>query len=275
LWKEFPTIKNLYGQPPFMSTQIKTIFATLTILLALFSNLAWSGTQPGSADNPNKLQVRVLLAAQNETVLSSRITGRIEQITVGNGDHFKRGQLLVVIDCSIHKAKIKKGQVELQSAESKLSAQRKLERLKANSTLDVDLAVIDVAKAKADLAIMRTTLAMCSLKAPYGGRVVERKAQAYQSVTPGQPLLEILDDSSLELRLIIPSRWVNWLHIGSGFTIHLDETNKSYNAQVSKIGARIDPASQSLTLIGKIKGKHPELIAGMSGTASFSAIDNE
>ncbi|MBF0357928.1 MAG: efflux RND transporter periplasmic adaptor subunit [Magnetococcales bacterium] len=253
-----------------MHTLIKTIFA---VFVALFSILSWAEAQPGTQASQKQLQVRVLLAAQNETVLASRIAGRIKKITVGDGDHFKRGQLLVVIDCSTHKAKIKKVEVELKEAQLKLSAQRKLELLKSNSTLDVDLAVIDVEKAEADLAIMQTTLAMCSLKAPYGGRVVERKAQVYQSVTPGQPLLEILDDSSLELRLIIPSRWINWLKIGSSFTIHLDETNKSYDAQITKIGSRIDPASQSLTLFGKIKGDHQELIAGMSGTASFSVLD--
>ena len=38
---------------------------------------------------------------------------------------------------------------------------------------------------------------------------------------PGQALLDILDDSALELEFLVPSRWLSWLHSGSEFQVHL------------------------------------------------------
>ena len=166
-------------------------------------------------------------------------------------------------------ARKQKVEAELQSAQHTLAVQRQLENLKSGSALETSLAITGVAKSRADLAVMNVTLQMCFISAPFSGRVVERRAQPHQTITQGQPLLEILDDSSLEARLIVPSRWLSWLRPGLPFTIHLDETGQRYPATVAKIGARIDPASQSLAIIGHISVQAPELLAGMSGTAQF------
>lgn len=86
-----------------------------------------------------------------------------------------------------------------------------------------------------------------------------------QYVQPGQALLDILDDSVLELEFLVPSSWLGWLRVGSSFQVEIDETRKSYPAKFIRIGARVDPVSQSVKVAAAIDGKFPELIAGMSG----------
>ena len=82
---------------------------------------------------------------------------------------------------------------------------------------------------------------------------------------PGQALLDILDDSTLELEFLVPSRWLSWLHAGSEFQVRIDETGKTYPAKVQRLAARVDPVSQSVKVNAAIHGKFNELIAGMSG----------
>ena len=91
-----------------------------------------------------------------------------------------------------------------------------------------------------------------------------------QFVQPGQALLEIIDDSVLELEFIVPSRWLAWLKPGYAFQVRIDETARSYPAKVQRIGARVDPVSQSVKLVAAIDGRFPELIAGMSGQVALS-----
>ncbi len=251
-----------------MSVRVVGFLSFLPLLF--FSSPSFAGTGASSLAEP--LMVRVLLAAQRETVLSSRIAGRIERMTVADGDHFRRGQTLVTMDCAIHRAKLGKVRAELEAARAALAVRERLESLRSGSAMETSLARSNLEKARAERDILRVTLDMCHIKAPYAGRVVTRKARAHQTVAQGQPLLEILDDGSLEAHLIIPSRWLNWLRPGQPFTIHLDETDRDYAARVRTIGARIDPASQSLNIIGRIDGEHAELIAGMSGSARFTEV---
>ena len=53
--------------------------------------------------------------------------------------------------------------------------------------------------------------------------------------------------------------------------MRIDETGKTYPAKVLRIGAKVDPVSQSVKLAAAINGKFPELIAGMSGTVLLAA----
>ncbi|MEY3202384.1 MAG: hypothetical protein RIR70_1934 [Pseudomonadota bacterium] len=61
------------------------------------------------------------------------------------------------------------------------------------------------------------------------------------------------------------------LKTGQRFEVKIDETGKSYPAHITRIGARIDPVSQSVKIVAAIDNKYPELIAGMSGQVLLSA----
>jgi hypothetical protein len=74
---------------------------------------------------------------------------------------------------------------------------------------------------------------------------------------PGQALLDILDDSALELEFLVPSRWLSWLQQGTEFQVRIDETGKTYPAKVQRLAARVDPVSQSIKVNAAIHGKFP------------------
>ena len=59
--------------------------------------------------------------------------------------------------------------------------------------------------------------------------------------------------------------WLAWLKAGGPLQVQIDETQKTYPARFTRIGARVDPVSQSVKVAAAIDGRFPELIAGMSG----------
>jgi multidrug resistance efflux pump len=126
-----------------------------------------------------------------------------------------------------------------------------------------------VDKSRAELAMADAAASKCDIAAPFNGITVEQKAQEFQYATPGQPLLEILDDRSLEIELIAPSRWLAWLKPGYGFDVHIDETDKTYPAIITRVGGRVDPVSQTVKVFGEVRGNANELMAGMSGRANI------
>jgi membrane fusion protein (multidrug efflux system) len=149
------------------------------------------------------------------------------------------------------------------------SIDQRLVALHSMGQLELDIADADVQTAKADVAAAEVMTSRCTIAAPFNGVTVEQKARAYQYTTPGQPLLEILDNHNLDVELIAPSRWLTWLKPGYAFSVHIDETDKTYPAHVTRLGGRVDPVSQSIKVIGEISGDAPELMSGMSGRASF------
>jgi multidrug resistance efflux pump len=122
-----------------------------------------------------------------------------------------------------------------------------------------------VGKTRAEMSQIRVMLGKCGVAAPFNGRVAEQKVREQQYVQPGQALLEVLDDSVLEVEFIMPSRWLAQVQVGSAVQIAVDETGKAYPAKVLRLGARVDPVSQSIKVVAAIDGRPRELVAGMSG----------
>ncbi len=218
--------------------------------------------QPGS--------VRALLTPAQEAVLAGEIAARIDAMPLNAGDRFRKGDMLVNFDCAAYRAALNEARAAQRAAEVTLENARELTRLNSGSVLASALAEAELDRAKARVDASRVPVERCSIRAPFSGLVVERKAQPHESVPVGQPLLAVLDDSNPEIRVVVPSTWLRWLKPGSGFTLQIDETGQKYPAKVTRLGARIDPVSQSLEIFGSFPNRPKDLVTGMSGTALFS-----
>jgi RND family efflux transporter MFP subunit len=216
-----------------------------------------------------KQDIRAQLAPRRYTTIAAEIGAKVSRVAVAEGASFRAGQTLVAFDCSLQQAQLQKSKAVLGAAERTYAANKRLEELHSVGKVELEASEAEAGKAKADVAANGVLLSKCAVAAPFSGRVAEQKVREQQYVQPGQALLEILDDSVLELEFLVPSRWLAWVKQGYAFQVRIDETGKTYPAKVQRIGARVDPVSQSIKLSAAIDGRYPELIAGMSGRVAL------
>lgn len=225
---------------------------------------------PDSVSGLGNREIRAQLTPLRYTTLAAEIGAKISRLPIPESGRFRAGQALIQFDCSVQHAQLNKAQAALSAAEKLWRANQRLAELKSIGTLQVVASEAEVLKARAEVAANQAILGKCSVVAPYGGRVAEQKVREQQYVQPGQPLLEILDDSALVLEFIVPSRWLSWIQPQQPFLVQIDETGRSYPAKVTRIAARVDPVSQSVELTGVIDGSFRELISGMSGRVQIA-----
>lgn len=196
-------------KPRFKSQIPGAIFFAL-----LMSTLVISAPMPGAAQAPNQegrltaespIEVRTHLSPRRFTTLSSEMDGKIERLSVRDGDRIKRGQVLVKFDCGVEIAQRKKAKIIAQQAANVATAYDRLFTLKAKSELEVAEAKANAVAALAEALVMDETVSRCVITAPFSGRVFELFVRQYQYVSTGNPLLGLLDDRDLELELIVPS----------------------------------------------------------------------
>jgi RND family efflux transporter MFP subunit len=247
---------------------LKILVCTWLVLLSVAVYSQISAAQPSlpGTTGIERQQIRAQLSPVSHTVLSSELGAIVSRIAVREAGTFRQGDVLLTLDCSLQQAQLRIAQAELASAEVVLAANVRLDQLNSVGKLDLDLARVAKDKAEAEVQMSQTLLAKCELIAPFSGRVAVQHVRERQYVQPGEPLLEIFDDSLLELEFIVPSHWLGWLEIGYGFEVSIDETGRVYPAKISRIGARADAVSQTVKVSATIDGENTELIAGMSGT---------
>lgn len=216
------------------------------------------------------LAARGLLVPAREAVLSADIAGRLTDMAVRPGERFEKGQALATFDCRLYEARLSEARGRLRAAQSKLASNRQLRQLGSIGDLEVAVSAGEVAEAQGSVDAAAVLADRCTVAAPWSGHVVDWRARPEESVEAGAELLEIIDDSPLEVEVIVPSPWLDWLTVGHALSVVVDETGTEHPATLTRLGARVDPVSQSVTVVARLTDAAPRLVAGMSGTARFA-----
>ncbi|WP_236219187.1 efflux RND transporter periplasmic adaptor subunit [Pseudomonas rhodesiae] len=240
------------------------ILGVASLAMAEDPLLDHSPATTASADS----EARGVLRARDQAMLASELSGRIVELPFSEGETFKKGDTLARFDCSAYQAQLNAAQAASRGAGEELAHNKQLAALNSVGRFEVARAEARLSETQAQSQVYQVQVKRCNVLAPYDGQVVQRKVQRYESVSAGAPLLEIVDNRSLEIHLLVPSRWMGKLKPGQTFSFTPDETGKSLQATVKRLGARIDEGSQTLLLVASVPDAGG-LLSGMSGTARF------
>lgn len=216
-------------------------------------------------------KIRGVVRPAAQAVLSSQIQARIEALPFKEGQRFDRGSILVRLDCAKYLAELAAARAEHEARKKTLINNLGLIKLNAIGDLEIDMSKAEVKKSLAGVKVAAVNVRGCRVRAPFSGRVVQLMVHEHESVFPNDQLLSILDDTRLEIELILPSKALAWLKRGTAFEFLVDETGLSYAAAIDQIGANVDPVSQTVRVIGVFSNHPARVLAGMSGTAHFLA----
>jgi RND family efflux transporter MFP subunit len=214
-------------------------------------------------------RIRIQLVPRDQVDLSSEISAKIAVLPFRDGDSFTTGQTLVSLDCALYLAQLHKAQAEADAARELWQVDQRLSQLHSVGELEVTQADAKMKASAAEVAYVQATVSKCSISAPFDGRVLKRTASPQQFVEAGKSLLTIVDTSHLELKMIVPSKWLPELKRGHPLAVQITEVGKAYPARIARIGARVDPITQTVDVTAELIKGAPELLPGMSGWATF------
>ncbi len=206
-----------------------------------------------AASEPNPLSVEVaeieitetfeldetfsgLAQAQRTSQLGVPVGGRIDSVRVRVGDAVKSGDTLVKLDTRALAAQLASSEAVVAEAQAAhrlaldtVERQRTLSAQGHVSTQRVDeaeaqaataAARIDAARAQADT--LRVQIDLARITAPYDGVITARFADEGAIASPGQPILELVEEGRLEAQIGVPSNVVASLVPGDTYDLATD-----------------------------------------------------
>ncbi|WP_321400553.1 efflux RND transporter periplasmic adaptor subunit [Maridesulfovibrio sp.] len=234
---------------------MQTVVMAVCILLSASSSMAQTDLEEG---------VPVVLAPRHESMLSAEIDSRVAAIGKEFGQSFKKGAMLVRLDAVPAGLGVRRTKTLLAEARKGLKIMEDLFKTKSVSILELEESRSKQVVAEVDLAIARQKLARCAVRAPFTGRVAKLLVNEHEWVKIGTPLMEIVDDSVLLAKFLLPSSMYGNVKINNKVTINIQETGKNYEGEISHIGAEVDPSSRSFEVFAEIKNDGA-LRSGMRG----------
>lgn len=159
-----------------------------------------------------------LIAARRESDLGFESGGRIAEMAVDVGDRVEAGDRLARLDTSTLRAQIAAADAQTNEAMAQVEIARATEQRQqtllerghiSQQRLDEVSTATTAAEARhaaaaAQANALRAQLALAEVSAPFSGVVTARMADEGAIAAPGSPVLRLVEDTALEIRIGLP-----------------------------------------------------------------------
>jgi RND family efflux transporter MFP subunit len=234
------------------------------------------------------------LVARRQSVVSSKIQGRISSLRVEEGSVVKEGDVLATLDNADALAAISKAKADIEYARADLAEAQRQERLQedlyrskvsSQDALDaakakVNLAAAAIGQDKANLEVQQAYLDFTTVRAPFAGIVVKKMTEIGESVAPIPPgvnistssgaIVAIADMNSLEAEVDVNEANVSQLAPNQPADITVQAIpNHTYKGVLRQIIPTADRTKATVTVKVSILDKDKYLRPEMSCNVTF------
>ncbi len=214
-------------------------------------------------------EARGVIRAAHSAALAAGLSARIVRMPFREGEAFHKGDVLVVFDCDRLKAALKAAEAQVRAARLKARSKRQMLRHMAVGRLDVAVAGAEAEKAAAEAQAARVRVKECTIHAPWNGLVAEWLKHPFETPTAGEAILKIVSTDKPEVDVIVPAAWLSWLKPKQRFTLDVDGLNLRLEGMLVRVGAVVDPVSQTVKVTGAMAVLPPSVRPGMGGVVRF------
>jgi RND family efflux transporter MFP subunit len=175
-----------------------------------------------TADIPVRVEVTGRVTAALHATLSSRIQGTIDKLLVREGMRVSKGQTLIELDSRDLRAEQARAAAEIENANAHLRRMKTLFGQDAVSRQELENATRAYQVAEANRKAVLAQLSYTVVKAPFDGVITERKVEAGELASPGQPLLEMEDPHRLRLEATVAEGDLKSISLGDKVPVLVD-----------------------------------------------------
>lgn len=211
-----------------------------------------------------------IVEEREATAVSFSSIGTVKRVYVEEGQSVARGQLIAVIDDT--QARNMLAAAEANAAQADDAIQR-YGMLHDNGSLP-EVQWVEVqskaAQAKAQLEVARKNLADCRLVSPVAGVVGHKFISAGETAMPSQAVVNILDISTVKVKVSIPETEYSGITPGTPSHIRVEALNRSYSGGHIDKGVAADALTHTYDVRIAIGNGDRKLLPGMVASVSFS-----
>ena len=161
--------------------------------------------------------------------------GRVETLSVREGDKVEKGAPLFTLDADLHHADLNMRTATLANAKQTFERAQTLARTGAGTQKDYDAAQAALREAEARVKTSETRLARRSIASPVTGTVQQVYFRPGEVVTASKPIVALLPPGNMKVRFFVPETVLPRISYGDSVTVRCDGCSGDLSAKVSFI----------------------------------------
>ncbi len=136
--------------------------------------------------------------------LAFRVAGKVEQLSVKEGDHVEKGQLIATLDITDYKIAYNNRKANFDKTKKDYARAQELVKKGHISKMDYDRLEAEFKGARSALESAQQELNYTKLTAPFKGVIAKRHIESFEEVQAKQVILDLQDITTLEVKFDVP-----------------------------------------------------------------------
>ncbi len=132
-----------------------------------------------------------------------------------------------------------------------------------------------VAQQQAEVSRIESDLAKTRIRAPFSGFVTNRFAEVGNWLSIGDPVVELVDLSSVLIRVDAPEKAFPYATVGAEITVYIDALKESFDGVIRHVIPQADEAARTFPVEIELANPDGALKAGMFARATVPAGPNQ
>lgn len=185
------------------------------------------------------------LMARRQVKIFSLEEGRIDTLSVYQGDAVVKNQLLIQLDSRLLKAELEQAMAIRLQAESDVVRSKNLVGKKLAPEDQLNRAQTALRVARAQQGMLETRLEYAEIRAPFDGVITERRAEPGDVVSRHSHLLTLIDADTLYTQVPVSELLLPDLHIGDKVGVRIDALGgETVSGKILRIHPTVDPRTR-------------------------------
>ena len=208
--------------------------------------------------------------ASEEANVAFRVAGTLLRVTVKEGDHVRRGQVIARMDDRDYRVQLTAAEAEFTQVKAEAERVMSLFADSVGTANNYDKARYGLEQITQKLQHCRDQVEDCVLRAPFDGYVQSVLRESHETVGAGMPIVSLIGDGQTEIVINIPASESLRREQFASFSARFDVLpGEQFPLQLLSI-ARQANVNQLYEVRLGLQGRHPQITPGMSTMVQLS-----
>ncbi len=204
----------------------------------------------------HKIEVRGSVASRKNIMMSAETMGRIERITVSEGQEVKRGDLLIQIDNDIISNNISEVETQLELAKTVFERQENLWNQNIGTEIQYLQAKNNFQTLERRLATLKSQLNQYFVRAPFNGVVDNIPVKVGEMAQPGLPLIRIVNPDEMYVMADVSEAYLGKFEAGESVEIVFPVQGVTLSSKILSVGKVINDQNRTFKIEAALPAKN-------------------
>jgi HlyD family secretion protein len=200
----------------------------LSVLCALAATLTLAACSKSDNTYQGWIEANLIFVGPDEV-------GRVQTLSVREGDVVKSGQPLFTVDDDLQQADLAQVKAALANAQQSFDRAQQLAKTGSGTQKDLDAATAVLRDAQARLNSVQTRLSRRQVFSPVTGTVQEVYYRPGEVVSAGRPVVSLLPPGNIKVRFFVPEPVLASIDYGDMVKVSCDSCSPDITARISFI----------------------------------------